>query len=117
MHKHEKITLITKVHTEKVKPALIAAEIGDFDLKPSDSTNHVRLNEAIAWIDSFTKIEVKHFDEVWQMLKPDVWACHKMFGLHDLIEMKMLRIVTKELKEKWVKRPGAIRRTYGSQAH
>ena len=115
MHKSEKITLIIKVYKEKVKSALIASEIGEFDIHPSEDSNHVKLDAAVAWLDAFVKGEIAQFNDVYAMLPPDVWSRHKLFGLNDLIEMKMLKIAKKDLRDAWMKRPGAIRRTYGNE--
>lgn len=114
MHKQEKIESIINAYTKRVKPMLIVAEIGEFDIKPSEETNHAKLDMVIKWLDEFIKNEVTELEKVWVLCPPHVWANYKMYKLTDLVEMKMLKIAKRDFKEAWVKRPSAIRRTYGS---
>jgi hypothetical protein len=115
MHKQEKIDLIVKVYVEKVKPSMVAAELGDFEIRPSLEMPHGKLDATITWLHDYIGKEVSEFNKVWVLCTPEVWKNYKLFKLTDLIEMKMLKIVKANLRDTWTKRPSAIRRSYGTQ--
>lgn len=113
MKKAEKTELIKNAFTDKVKHALKASEIGDFDIDPSTDHSAQKLDDTILWINEFIEGEVKEFLSVYNLRTPDIWKHYKVLGLTDLVEIKMLREVKKKINEKWKKRPSVIRRTYG----
>ncbi|HPT70853.1 MAG TPA: hypothetical protein PLE74_01065 [Candidatus Cloacimonadota bacterium] len=112
--KQELAEMILKSFQDRVKPSLIDAEIGDFEVRPSTVARKEKLVDAIEWLDSFILMEVREFNEVYALCPPDRWKHYKVYKLTDLPEMKLLKEAKSKLKTKWTSRPTCIRRTYGS---